>query len=106
MVPIEPYTFIATSGVLLAVGIYGLMVKRNMIKMVMALEIMFSSAILSLVNFAYFRMYGFVDPILHVTAIIAISVEACLIGIALAFVINAYRHYKTLDIRELRRLRW
>ncbi|MCS7096896.1 MAG: NADH-quinone oxidoreductase subunit NuoK [Candidatus Methanomethylicia archaeon] len=102
----EPYTFIAVSGVLLTIGMYGLTSKRNMIKMVISLEIMFSSAILNLVNFAYFRLFGFIDPLAHVIAIIAISVEACLIGVALTFVINAYRHYKTLDIRELKRLRW
>ncbi len=102
----ELYTFMATSAVLLAIGLYGLMTKRNMIRLVMALEILLSAATLNFVNFASHRAFGLIDPLAHTFAIIAISVEACVIGVALAFVINAYRHYKTLDVTELRRLRW
>ncbi|MCS7374526.1 MAG: NADH-quinone oxidoreductase subunit NuoK [archaeon GB-1845-036] len=102
----ELYVFIASSAVLLAIGLYGLMVKRNMVKLVMSLEIMLSAATLNFVNFASHRIVGMIDPLAHVFAIIAISVEACVIGVALTFIINVYRHYKTLDIRKVKRLRW
>jgi len=100
------YVFIATSAVLLAVGLYGLMAKRNMIRLIMSLEILLSAATLNFVNFAAHRALGLVDPLGQVFAIIAISVEACVIGVALAFVINAYRHYGTLDVTKLKKLRW
>jgi len=100
------YIFLSSSAVLLAIGLYGLMVKRNMIKIVMSLEILLSAATLNLINFGAHRVLGYIDPLPHVFVIIAISVEACVIGVALAFIINSYYHYKTLDIRKLRRLRW
>lgn len=100
------YTFMATSAVLLAIGLYGLMVKRNMIRLIIALEILVSAANLNFITLASFRGFGFVDPLAHIYVIIMISIEACVIGVALTFVINAYRHYKTLDVSELKKLRW
>ncbi|MCS7363817.1 MAG: NADH-quinone oxidoreductase subunit NuoK [archaeon GB-1867-035] len=100
------FTFMATSAVLLAVGLYGLMVKRNMIRLIISLEILVSAANLNFITFSAFRSLGLVDPLAHTYTIIIISIEACVIGVALAFVINAYKHYKTLDVTKLKKLRW
>jgi len=36
----------------------------------------------------------------------SIVLGGSVIAVGLAMVVNAYKHYKTLDVKELRRLRW
>jgi NADH:ubiquinone oxidoreductase subunit K len=36
----------------------------------------------------------------------AIVLDGTVIAVGLAMVLNVYKHYKTLDIRKLRRLKW
>jgi len=91
--------------VLVILGFYCISVKRNMIKMIIGIEVMTNGAILSLVSFASYKN-GFVDPLVHSLAVMAIAVGGCIAAVALSLVVHAYKHYKTLDIRELRRLRW
>jgi multicomponent Na+:H+ antiporter subunit C len=95
---------LAFAAALLIIGVYCLSVKRNMIKMILGVEIMTNGAIMAFVIFA--TSNGLVDPIAHALSILAISVGGCIAAVALSITVQAYRHFKTLDVRELRRLKW
>lgn len=103
--------------VLFLVGLYGVITRRNLVKIVISLSIMeFSS-------FLFFALIGFIDggvaPIVNPSDPVKIYVDplpqalvltAIVIGLAttamlMAVVIRLYRKYKTFDIREINNLR-
>jgi len=97
-------TFAITSSALLIVGFWALIVKRDAIRAIMAIEIMFHGANLLLMSFT---LYAVVPDVTGWSAIIVlISVEACVIAVMLAMVFNVFRRYRSLDTALLRRLRW
>jgi len=92
---------------ILVVGLSCLAAARNMIKIIMGVEIMMNGAILALVGLSLrWPDMVIVDPLARAIAIMAIAIGGCLAAVALSIVIHAYRHYRTLDTRQLRRLRW
>jgi NAD(P)H-quinone oxidoreductase subunit 4L len=103
MVPVNYY--LAGAAALYIVGIYCLVMKRNMIRLLMALEIMLNGVNLNFIAFASYGVPGFTDPLAHAFVIVSIGIGGCIVALGLAITLHAYRHYDTLDVRELRRLR-
>jgi len=103
MIPLEFY--IGFSLVLYFIGIYCLATKRNMIKLVLGIEILINAANLDFIIFSASRAEGFIDPFAHSVVIVSIALAGCVSAVALALVVYAYKHYGTLDVRKLNRLR-
>ncbi|MFQ6095168.1 MAG: NADH-quinone oxidoreductase subunit NuoK [Candidatus Bathyarchaeia archaeon] len=103
MVPLAYY--LACSTALFFIGLYCLIVKRNMIRLLMALEIMLNGANLNFIALSSYHATGFIHPLAHVFTIISIGIGGCIVALGLVITIYAYRHYGTLDVRELRRLK-
>ncbi len=97
--------YVAFSIALFFIGIYCLATKRNMIRIVLGIEILINAANVNFIAFSAYRAEGFVDPFAHSVVIISIALAGCVTAIALALIVYAYRHYGTLDVRKLRRLR-
>jgi len=95
---------VAVVGVLglLGVGFYGLLVSRNLIKIVIALQILVKAALLSLVAAGFSSGRINLGQSLAITVIVADTVVA-VIGMALA--VQVRRHMGTLDVAELSKLR-
>jgi len=103
--------------VLFLVGLYGVITRRNLVKIVISLSVMeFSSFIfLAIIGYVDGGSAPIVDPanpdILYVDPLPqALVLTAIVIGLAttamlMAVIIRIYRKYKTLDIREIRNLR-
>ncbi len=87
---------------LLGVGLYSLLITRNLIKLVVALQIMVKSAVLGLVAAGYISGQVQLGQSLAVTVIVADTVVA-VIGLALAVQIR--RQLGTLDVNDLSKLR-
>jgi NADH-quinone oxidoreductase subunit K len=104
VIPLNYY--IACAVALYVIGMYCLASKRNMIKLVMGLEILVNAAHVSFIAFSAYRSVGFIDPLGHSIVIMSIGFAGCITALALTIVTYAYKHYKTLDVRKLRRLRW
>lgn len=100
---ISPFT-IAWIGVigLLGIGFYGLMVSRNLIKIVVALQILVKGALLGLVAAGNANGQINLSQSMVLTVIVADTIVAVM-GIALGVQIR--RRIGTLDIRELSHLR-
>jgi NADH-quinone oxidoreductase subunit K len=86
-------------------GIYCLATKRNMIRLVLGIEILVNAANINFIVFAAYAMPGFVDSFGHSLASVSIGLAGAVSAVALAIVVLIYRHYGTLDVDELRRLR-
>lgn len=93
--------FVIVSIALLAIGIYGISVKRNAIRMLFAVEMIVNAANLNLVAFARF-LPGSEGQTL---ALFSIAIAAAEVGVGLALIIVAYRMYKNVDIAEFRSLK-
>ena len=103
--------------ILFLVGLYGVITRRNLVKIVISLSIMEFS------TFLFFALVGYIDggvaPIVNPSDPAKIYVDplpqalvltAIVIGLAttamlMAVIIRLYRKYKTFDIREINNLR-
>lgn len=102
-----PATWYVVAGLtLLAIGSYCLMVKRNLIKIVIGLEIVTSAMHLNFIAIGYALYPTISNPLSQAIVVISTCLGACVATVALMYVINIYRHYGSLDVRKLRRLRW
>ena len=97
----ELIDFVLVSIALLGIGIYGLSVKRNAIRMLFAIEIIVNAANLNLVAFARFMPHSGGQTL----ALFSIAIAAAEVAVGLALVIVAYRLYKNIDIGDLRSLK-
>jgi len=102
LMPINHY--MACSVILFFIGLYCLVVKRNMIRLLIALEIMMNAVNLNFIALSSYVVEGAVHPLAHVFTVLSIGISGCIIALGLVITLYAYRHYGTLDVRELRRL--
>jgi len=87
------------------IGLGCLMVKRDMVRLLIGVEILFNAANLCFIALSS-HVTGFIDPFPQTIVMMAIVLDGSVIAVGLVIVINAYKHYGTLDIRKLRRLKW
>ena len=87
---------------LLGVGLYGLLITRNLIKLVMVLQILVKSAILALVLAGNI---GGNPGVGQSTAVTVIVVDTIVAVVALALVIQVRRRIGTLDVSQISTLK-
>ena len=97
----ELIEFVLVSIALLGIGIYGLAVKRNAIRMLFAVEIIVNAANLNLVAFDRFMPHSGGQTL----ALFSIAIAAAEVAVGLALIIVAYRMYKNIDIADFRSLK-
>lgn len=104
---ISVYVILAFSLLLLVIGFYGLTAKQNMIKYLIAIELLLDAAHLNFIAFSniFGGTGGLVDPLPHAVVIVSICVGGCVAGVALALIIQAYRIHATLNSRRLSQLK-
>lgn len=98
-VPVE--TQILFAGILFFLGLIGLLVRRNLVYMLMSIEIMFNSA--GLVFIIASRHWS--QPDGQVMFIFILSVAAVEVAIGLALILQVHHHFKTLDVDKINKLK-
>lgn len=113
------------SAALFCLGLYTLLTRRNMIKMVMGLSLMEGSTYLLFVSLAYrarstapvlldppgdespqqLAHGNTADPVLQNFCLTAIVIGVAVTGVFLAVVVRIAQHYRSLDSDDVRRLR-
>ncbi|MFL6317601.1 MAG: NADH-quinone oxidoreductase subunit NuoK [Nitrososphaeraceae archaeon] len=94
----ELIDYVIVSVVLVAIGIYGLVVKRNAVRMLFALEIIANAANLNLIAFS--RNLSNAQG--QVFALFSIAIAAAEVAVGLGIIIIAYRLYKEIDVEEFK----
>lgn len=95
--------FLYVSAIIFAIGIYGLLTRRNMVRMLLSAEIIFNAAILAFLSLASLDAgYG---PVGGAIVIIAISLSAAEVGVIVSIAIMMFRMRKALDVYELKKFR-
>ena len=112
---IEHYWFIMTT-VLMAIGLWGMLGKRNLMKKLIGMNILQSAIILFFISGSvkfgatvptFDPAIGAANPALyhnplpHVLMLTAIVVAVATNGVALALILLIYRRYQTLDERKI-----
>jgi NADH:ubiquinone oxidoreductase subunit K len=98
--------FLGTVFALVALGLY-CVTQKNMIRILFGIEIILNAGNLGLVYFASYRQaLGYVDPLGQSLAFISIILGGSTIAVGLSLIINAYKQFKTINVDELRRLKW
>ena len=95
MIPAPLFILLVVSGVLFSVGIFALITRANLIKMVIGLELMGSSVSLVFITGGYIAGDVGVSQAVVFTLI---TIEAVVAAVALALIILARHTWKTFDI--------
>ena len=98
-VPLEHVLTLA--GLLFTCGLMGLMLRRNVIFMLMSLEVMLNAAGLAFI--AAGAYWGQADG--QVVFMLILTVAAAEVAVGLGLVLQIQRRFKTLDMDQARRLR-
>jgi NADH-quinone oxidoreductase subunit K len=100
--------YLIVSGILFAVGFAGVMLRRNLIIILMSLELMLNAANLSLVAFSRFHIQssGLPDYNTQVFVFFIITVAAAEVAVGLAIIVALYRARQTTDVDDIKSLRF
>lgn len=95
--------YLVPSVLMFACGVYGFITRKNLIAILVSLELMLNAADLNFVVFNRFLFPGQMEGMIFTLFMIAIA--AAETGIAIAIVINIYRALGSTDIREINKLK-
>jgi len=94
--------YLALSAVLFAIGVVGVLIRRNIIVIFMAIELMLNAVNLTFVALA--RSQGSMDG--QVIVFFVMTVAAAEAAVGLAIIIAMFRNRETTNVDELATLRW
>lgn len=98
--------FVIVSAMLFGIGIYGLVTKRNALRLLFAVEIMINAANLNFVAFNQYLPYAASANALGQTFVLfSIALAAGEAAVILAIVVVAYRLHQDVDVSELKSLK-
>jgi len=99
--------YLLASGLLFTVGFAGVLLRRNIIIIFMALELMLNAANLSLVGFSRFHVRaGLPDYNAEVLVFFIITVAAAEVTVGLAVIVALFRAKQTTHIEDLNSLKF
>ena len=105
MVTLNDYLLV--SGLLFTIGFAGVMLRRNLIIIYMALELMLNAANLSLVGFSRFNIKDDLpDFSAQVFVFFIITVAAAEVAVGLAIIVALYRARQTTRVEDLTSLKF
>ena len=100
--------YLIVSGILFAVGFAGVMLRRNIIIILMALELMLNAANLSLVAFSRFHVdpTGAANYNVQIFVFFIITVAAAEVAVGLAIVVALFRLRRTTNVEDITTLKF
>jgi NADH-quinone oxidoreductase subunit K len=99
-VPLHYYLIL--SAAVFSIGVVGVLIRRNLIVVLMSIELMLNAVNLTFIAFS--RFLGSMEGQVVVFFVMAVAAAEAVIG--LAIVISVYRHRQTLDPQEMQLLKW
>src|ERR1051325_5845205 len=100
--------YLVVSAILFTIGLAGVMLRRNLIIILMSLELMLNAANLSLLAFSRFRLggNGLPDYNAEVFVFFVITVAAAEVAVGLALLVALYRAKQTTDVDDITSLKF
>jgi len=101
-VPLTHILFVSTA--LFFIGTYGLFTRRNMITMLMSVELILNSVN---INFVVFNKYLYPEALEGVFfTLFIIAIAAAEAAVAIAIIINLYRNFRSIDVEDAGELKF
>ena len=100
-IPMELYLIVST--IMFFAGVYGFIVRRNMLTILISLELILNAVD---INFAVFNRFLYPDqPEGFIFALFAIAITAAETTVAIAIIINIYRNIQNIDVRNIGKMK-
>ena len=94
--------YLSLSAVLFTMGVLGVLLRRNVIVVLMSIELMLNSVNLTLVALSQYMG----DPAGQMLVFFSISVAAAEAAVGLGIVIALFRNRSTVNVNEINLLKW
>ena len=94
--------FLLLAGLLFAIGTVGVLTNRNALRIFMSVELQLNAVNLTLVAFA--RLHN--DLSGQVLAFFSMVVAAAEVVVGLAIIVSVYRRRRSIDVDDVREMRW
>lgn len=93
--------FLALSFILFSIGLAGVLLRRNILIVLMSLELVFNAVNISFAAFAYYlqSLTGLV------VVVFSITIAAAEVAVGLAILVTVYRRRKTVYVDDLNEMR-
>ena len=96
--------FLVLAALLFSLGVYGLLVRRNAVMVLLAVELMLNAVNINLIAFESVLRTS--QAVGQVFAIFVITVAAAEVGIGLAIVLLIFRNRRSANVDELDLMKW
>jgi len=101
-IPLQYFLIVAT--IMFFVGVYGFLTRKNLITILMSIELMLNSVN---INFVAFNKYLYPDKLQgHFFALIVVAVAAAEAAVAIAIIINIYRRFSNIDVEMVNEMKY
>ena len=101
-VPLQGY--LALAAILFCTGVWGLINRRNAVRVLMSIELMLNAVNINLMAFSSYLDGQLIRG--QVFAIFVITVAAAEAAVGLAILLSLYRNRETVDMERFNLLRW
>jgi NAD(P)H-quinone oxidoreductase subunit 4L len=96
--------FLLLAAALFCIGIYGLVMSRNAVRVLMSIELMLNAVNLNLIAFSNFLDRADIQG--QVFTVFVITVAAAEAAVGLAIILSIYRNRDTIDMEAFNLLKW
>jgi NADH:ubiquinone oxidoreductase subunit K len=100
-IPLE--YFLVLSTLMFFTGIFGFLTRRNLITMLMSIELILNSVNINFVAFNHFLYPNHLQG--HFFSLIVIAVAAAEAAIAIAIIINIYRNFRSIEVDQVNQMK-
>ncbi|MGD2043102.1 MAG: NADH-quinone oxidoreductase subunit NuoK [Acidimicrobiia bacterium] len=96
--------FLILAAAMFSLGVYGLLVRRNIVLILLSVELMLAAVNINFVAFE--AMLNTPQALGQVFAIFVITIAAAEVGIGLAIVLLIFRNRRSANVDDLNLMRW
>jgi len=103
---IEPglYHLLFVSTTLFFIGVYGFLTRRNLITMLMSIELILNSVNINFIAFNKYLWANRLDGVMFTVFVIAIAAAEA--AVAIAIIINLYRSHVSIDVEKAEEMKY
>lgn len=96
--------FLILSTVMFFIGVYGFITRKNLITILMSVELILNSVC---INFVAFNKYLYPENLQgHFFMLFIVAVAACEAAVAIAIIINVYRQFNNIDVENVNEMKY
>ena len=101
-IPLAHILFVSTA--LFFIGMYGLFTRKNLVTLLMAIELMLNSVNINFVAFNKYLYPGKLDGVFF--SLFIITIAAAEAAVAIAIIINLYRSHQSIDVDDATEMKY